>query len=118
MEAGPCQSRQGRYDRLRTVRAGLREWCAGPEARHTIAESLVYLVPGALEDLKGPASGTVQLPIHLDWGPDKRYDVADDGSCITPYRDRSRKWAGSLTPAGCWPYGPRCGCASAAVNSG
>lgn len=68
------------------VRAGLREYVYGPEARHTIADSLVYLVPDALTDLKGPASGTVQLPIHLDWGPYRGYDVADDASCATLYQ--------------------------------
>ncbi|MFE4544126.1 ribbon-helix-helix domain-containing protein [Arthrobacter sp. NPDC056727] len=68
------------------VRAGLREYVYGPEARHTIADSLVYLVPGGLEALRGPASGTVQLPVHLDWGPDNVYDVADDGSCAVLYQ--------------------------------
>ncbi|MEV7661413.1 hypothetical protein [Paenarthrobacter sp. NPDC089316] len=68
------------------VRAGLREYVHGSETRHTIADSLVYLVPDSLEDLKGPASGTVQLPIHLDWGPERRYDVADDASCRSLYQ--------------------------------
>lgn len=82
MEPGPCQSRQEGATVSEQVRAGLREYVYGPEARHTIADSLVYLVPGALEDLKGPGPGTVQLPIHLDWGPDRVYDVVDDGSCV------------------------------------
>jgi hypothetical protein len=68
------------------VRAGLREYVYGPEDRHTIADSLVYLVPKALEDLKGPASGVVEVPIHLDWGPDRRYDVADDAACVALYQ--------------------------------
>ncbi|MFE5837547.1 hypothetical protein [Arthrobacter sp. NPDC056493] len=68
------------------VRAGLREYVYGPGARHTIADSLVYLVPGAFEELKGPASGTMQLPIHLDWGPDRVYDVGDDGSCVALFQ--------------------------------
>lgn len=68
------------------VRAGLREYVHGPETRHTIADSLVYLVPDSLDDLKGPASGAVELPIHLDWGPDRRYDVDDDASCRTLYQ--------------------------------
>jgi hypothetical protein len=68
------------------VRTGLRDYVYGPEARHTIADSFVYLVPGALEDLKGPASGTVQLPVHLDWGPGRVYDVGDDGSCSVLYQ--------------------------------
>ncbi|WP_024821108.1 hypothetical protein [Arthrobacter sp. 31Y] len=68
------------------VRAGLREYVHGPETRHTIEDSLVYLVPDSFEDLKGPASGVVELPIHLDWGPVRRYDVGDDASCRTLYQ--------------------------------
>lgn len=28
----------------------------------------------------------MELPIHLDWGPDRRYDVDDDASCRTLYQ--------------------------------
>ncbi|MBT2552493.1 hypothetical protein [Arthrobacter sp. ISL-5] len=74
------------------IRAGLRNYVSGATAskhapfRHTLADSLVYLVPDALEDLQGPASGMVELPIHLDWGPDSRYLVQEDGSCSTLYQ--------------------------------
>ena len=68
------------------VRAGLREYVHGPETRHTIADSLVYVVPESLESLEGPASGVVELPIHLDWGPDRRYEAGDDASCRTLYQ--------------------------------
>ncbi|MCM0615290.1 hypothetical protein MOD31_04595 [Paenarthrobacter sp. TYUT067] len=68
------------------VRAGLREYVHGPEARHTIADSLFYLVPDSLEELNGPSSGVVELPIHLDWGPERHYDVADDARCRTLYQ--------------------------------
>lgn len=54
--------------------------------RHTIADSLVYLVPHSLEDLQGPVSGGVVLRIHLDWGPDRTYRVEDDASCRTLYQ--------------------------------
>jgi hypothetical protein len=69
------------------VRASLREYVHGavPE-RRTIADSLVYLVPDKLEDLQGPAFGTVELPIHLDWGPERHYNIDDDASCSALYQ--------------------------------
>ena len=69
------------------VRAALREYVHDSGTRHhTIEDSLVYLVPGSLEGLHGPSTGTVQLPIHLDWGPDRRYEAGDDASCRTLYQ--------------------------------
>lgn len=69
------------------IRTRLREYVAAPDKhRHTIADSLVYLVPNALDDLHGPASGTVELPLHLDWGPERTYQVNDDGSCSALYQ--------------------------------
>jgi len=34
-------------------------------------------VPERLEDLSGPASGTVVLPGWLDWSPRRSYDLSD-----------------------------------------
>lgn len=68
-----------------SVRPGLPESVQLLETRHTIADSLVYLVPDFLENLRGPASGPMDLPIHLDWGPDRRYDVDYDTSCAALY---------------------------------
>jgi hypothetical protein len=31
-----------------------------------------------LADLTGPTAGVVELPITIDWGPKRRYDLADD----------------------------------------
>lgn len=56
------------------------------DARHTIADSLVYLVPDSLERLQGPTTGAVELPLHLDWGPDSSYTVEDDASCTALYQ--------------------------------
>lgn len=74
------------------IRARLREYVSDPvvsspvEHRHTIADSLVYLVPDAFAGLKGPATGSVELPLHLDWGPERSYNVDDDGSCSVLYQ--------------------------------
>ena len=34
--------------------------------------------PARLADLKGPISGTVELPTTIDWGPNREYDMARD----------------------------------------
>ena len=34
--------------------------------------------PARLEDLTGPTSGVVELPITIDWGPRRRYDLGTD----------------------------------------
>ncbi|MCX2749834.1 hypothetical protein OOZ51_18760 [Arthrobacter sp. MI7-26] len=69
------------------IRTRLHEYVTAPVAHpHTIADSLVYLVPHAFNDLHGPAAGTVELPLHLDWGPERSYTVDDDGSCSVLYQ--------------------------------
>lgn len=34
--------------------------------------------PARLSDLSGPTSGTIELPITIDWGPSRSYDMGDD----------------------------------------
>lgn len=69
------------------IRTRLHEYVAAPDKhRHTIADSLVYLVPDDLDDLHGPATGSVELSLHLDWGPERTYNVDDDGSCSVLYQ--------------------------------
>ncbi|MCI0142162.1 hypothetical protein KNN17_11285 [Arthrobacter bambusae] len=69
------------------IRTRLHEYVAAPDKhRHTIADSLVYLVPDELDDLHGPAAGTVELPLHLDWGPERTYNLDDAGSCSVLYQ--------------------------------
>ncbi|WP_461163110.1 hypothetical protein [Arthrobacter sp. R4-81] len=49
------------------IRAGLRNYVSRTESanhvqsRHTLADSLVYVVPDALYDLQGPSSGVVSF---------------------------------------------------------
>lgn len=69
------------------IRTRLRDYVLAPvESRHTVADSLVYLVPDAFNDLQGPVTGTVKLPLHLDWGPERTYQVNDEGSCSVLYQ--------------------------------
>ena len=37
------------------------------------------IVPDRLEDLTGPTSGTVDLPSHLQWSGNPRYDLDQPG---------------------------------------
>jgi hypothetical protein len=32
-------------------------------------------VPATLEELTGPSMGVISLPHHLDWGPERSYDL-------------------------------------------
>jgi hypothetical protein len=44
------------------------------------------IVPGRLDDLKGPKSGVVELPITLFWSlPDRRFDLGDRCRAIDMY---------------------------------
>jgi hypothetical protein len=36
-----------------------------------------YTVPDSLEELTGPTTGVVELPLRLDWSEQVRYDLAD-----------------------------------------
>src|SRR5580704_4450105 len=38
------------------------------------------VVAASLTDLKGPAKGTVELPIWLFWYPDRTFDLEEPGS--------------------------------------
>jgi hypothetical protein len=44
------------------------------------------IVPGSLDDLKGPRSGVVELPITLFWSlPERRFDLSDRCRAIDLY---------------------------------
>src|ERR1700760_2445171 len=45
-----------------------------------------YTVPGRLDLLRGPSSGTVQLPSHLDWSGNAVYDLDAPGRVVDLYR--------------------------------
>ncbi len=35
------------------------------------------MVPASLDDLRGPASGVVELPVRLYWSGSRQFDLAD-----------------------------------------
>jgi len=45
-----------------------------------------YAVPERLDLLRGPSSGTVQLPSHLDWSGNAVYDLDTPGRVVDLYR--------------------------------
>jgi hypothetical protein len=45
-----------------------------------------YVVADRLDDLRGPTSGTVTLPRHLDWSGDASYDLGKPARLASMYR--------------------------------
>jgi hypothetical protein len=45
-----------------------------------------YFVPDSLDELKGPRTGKVNLPIDIYWGPFPEIDLADDAQAARAYR--------------------------------
>jgi hypothetical protein len=56
----------------------------GPEGRRRYAKPIA--VPDSLDLLTGPTSGVVDLPRHLDWSGDARYDLDSPGRIVDLYR--------------------------------
>ncbi|MFJ9381677.1 hypothetical protein [Streptomyces sp. NPDC101455] len=54
---------------------------AGSRWAH-VAERL----PAHLEDLSGPTTGAVELPLHLAWSGLRRFDVSDEKLLLGLYR--------------------------------
>ena len=49
-----------------------------PEGRHYGDHRPYPDPPARLSDLTGPTSGPIELPISIDWGPRRVYDMAHD----------------------------------------
>ena len=48
-----------------------------PQPRILYEDGRPYTVPETLEELTGPTSGVVELPLRLDWSEQGRYDLSD-----------------------------------------
>lgn len=42
-------------------------------------------LPSSLEDLKGPAAGRIELPLHVAWSGRRVYDVGDSNQRLILY---------------------------------
>lgn len=54
-----------------------------PGARHGFSHTKPAFVVDDLSELRGPSSGTVALPLHIDWTEASTYDLADPGRVRT-----------------------------------
>lgn len=70
---------------LLAARSWLRAWApARPAARQRQPRPVV--VPDSLDDLQGPGSGVLELPITLFWSrPDRTFNLADRYQAIDLY---------------------------------
>ena len=50
---------------------------AGRRQAPAVRQLRPAVVPGSLDDLRGPASGVVELPVRLYWSGSRRFDLAD-----------------------------------------
>lgn len=56
-----------------------------PRPDTTYADRRPYTVADSLDSLRGPVSGTVELPGWLDWAPDRMYDLDDESQLRVMY---------------------------------
>jgi hypothetical protein len=70
-----------------------------------------YVVADRLDDLHGPTAGTVELPAHLDWSGNARYDLDKPARLASMYRtvlneagsiDDLRQWLDGRVLARLW----------------
>ncbi|MFJ3235745.1 hypothetical protein [Streptomyces sp. NPDC086787] len=57
-----------------------------PNAFKLLCEQYAKRLPARLEDLTGPAQGTVDLPLHVVWSGRRSYDVEQPRSRMGLYR--------------------------------
>ena len=70
-----------------TVRAGT------PRARYQARPGRDALVAADLADLRGPTTGTVELPLRLFWYPDRTFDLDEPGMLRWVYQTVLREAA-------------------------
>lgn len=54
-------------------------------SRVLYAERRPYVVARSLRELKGPTTGRVRLPLHLDWSEQGTYDLDDEATLRLMY---------------------------------
>lgn len=90
-----------------------------PSSKMLYRDIVPYETPSSLSALRGPASGLVELPITVHWGPTRVVDLADTGQRRMAYRALVREgtpeiqeellnegllrteWAGLILPERC-----------------
>jgi hypothetical protein len=67
-----------------------------PEVRRYVDHRPYPEPPARLDDLTGPTSGTVELPVAIDWGPGCSYDLGEDGDRRVVYERVLREAASTV----------------------
>ena len=63
----------------------------GAWARHQPAP----VVPDTLDELRGPTTGRLRLPLHIQWSGHRDYDLGDDQDLIWLYSRTIREASGA-----------------------
>jgi len=71
------------------------------EPRRLYQDNRPYAVPESLEELTGPTSGVVDLPLRLDWSEQGRYDLDDPKQLCLMYEVVIRE---SMNPADLYAF--------------
>lgn len=50
-----------------------------------------YDAPSSLEALRGPATGTLELPVSVHWGPQRAYDLGTHHELVFAYQQIVRE---------------------------
>ncbi len=50
-----------------------------------------YDAPASLASLRGPATGVVELPVTVHWGPQRGWDVSVPGQAVFAYQQLVRE---------------------------
>jgi hypothetical protein len=61
----------GRRTLVTRLRGRTGRWQASPRALRPV------IVPASLDELRGPGSGVIELPVHLYWSGSRQFDVSD-----------------------------------------
>jgi hypothetical protein len=72
---------------------------AVPERRHYGDHRPYPDPPSRLADLTGPTEGLIDLPITIDWGPKRRYDMGRDSDRRIAYERVLREAANTAEVA-------------------
>jgi hypothetical protein len=59
---------------------------AMPNKRVLFRDLVPYQTPDSLDALRGPASGHLEVPITVHWGPRREFDLDDPGQRRAVYR--------------------------------
>lgn len=59
---------------------------------HVLFQDIVpYDIPSSLQALTGPASGVLTLPLHIWWGSEPIFDLANHSDLLVAYRSIVRE---------------------------